>query len=523
MEATALTKFRYEMPENCNDDFQIEYEILPAFDKKYLDPRRVEIAEKIADIDYRIAELDARVDKLNIDIEKLTNHADGLDYTIAVASGVVCGLIDSFFIGEFSLTKANEWGTEKVNSFVKFVAKQQSGKEKDLFDSIQYLENQWKIPSDNKANILGGPTRHHLHDFSHHPTAVGLFFSMLTQFTGNAYGVNSFGQFIAVPVDSTFIGKDFPTKISLGLITWFFHLVSDVAGSSRTIELKKTGTGLPGPIISLLYEVSMIPCFKSKDGTNKFSLWIARLWNGALKDPKGNLIMPVRFDLRTELGLIHELGKQAIPVIINECFVRGFYFIRRFVSAIKETPIHSLSDFFALNWNTILPFKNRTIVRMITISAGTFTAIDLADASIRAAIKNGPPTNPLFWKDFILRVNFVGVGRFVIAVGTDVGMGIKRQRLIKERMQYMCEIGMFQIAKVFYLQENMWIEAQNTEKAFTEMIKVAENSIIFFADTLEETLDICEKLGKSVSEAEKNNPGLKKRIIKYAKKRGIIK
>ena len=182
-----------------------------------------------------------------------------MDYTVAVVSGVVCAIIDSIFVGEFSLSEANKWGTEKVNTFVQTVAKMQSGKEKDLLSSVEYLEDKWKIPSDNLAGIFGGGLKHHLNDFAHHPTPVGLVFSLLTQFTGNAYGVDGTGVFRVVPVKSVeLIGKDFPTKISLGVVTWFFHLVSDMAGSSNTIRnstmlgRESVGTGLPGPFVSFL-------------------------------------------------------------------------------------------------------------------------------------------------------------------------------------------------------------------------------------------------------------------------------
>ena len=46
------------------------------------------------------------------------------------------------------------------------------------------------------------------------------------------------GVFLVVDVpekSKPFIGKDVPQKILMGTITWFFHLVSDVAGSSSTV------------------------------------------------------------------------------------------------------------------------------------------------------------------------------------------------------------------------------------------------------------------------------------------------
>ena len=42
------------------------------------------------------------------------------------------------------------------------------------------------------------------------------------------------------------------------------------------------------------------------------------------------------------------------------------------------------------------------------------------DAAVRAAIKNGG-INPKFFVDFAVRINIVGVGRFIIACKADAG------------------------------------------------------------------------------------------------------
>lgn len=64
------------------DGFQVEYEVEQAF---------------INEIDSKIDECQTKLDDLNKKIDQYTNHADRLDYEIAVASGIICGLIDSFF------------------------------------------------------------------------------------------------------------------------------------------------------------------------------------------------------------------------------------------------------------------------------------------------------------------------------------------------------------------------------------------------------------------------------------------
>ena len=62
--------------------------------------------------------------------EKTVSKADRLDYMMAICSGTISGLIDVFYVGEFSLERANQWGSDKVNKFVKKIGcRKVSGKE----------------------------------------------------------------------------------------------------------------------------------------------------------------------------------------------------------------------------------------------------------------------------------------------------------------------------------------------------------------------------------------------------------
>ena len=285
------------------------------------------------------------IDELNDNINKLTSHTDGIDNIIAVASGIISGLIDSFFVGEFSLDEGTKWGKEKVDSFVQNVAKRQGYNGDSLSGAVKFLEDKFPIPADSATAIFGGGTQHHLRDFSHHPTPLGLLFSMLTQFTGKVYGTNTLGAFIIEDVPSTdLIGKDFTSKLAIGFTHWIFHMVSDIAGSSSSIAYGKYGTGLPGPFMSLLKEISSLPFFSHQENNNKFCVLISKLFNGTLLSKRGEdgKIIPdsvIKFDLRAEIGVLYEFGKQAIPLIINECVVRISYFVRRLVIEFKSKEI----------------------------------------------------------------------------------------------------------------------------------------------------------------------------------------
>ena len=362
------------------------------------------------------------------EIERLTSSGDRFDYAVAACSGIIAGLIDILFVGELSIDRANEWGNQKVEDFVISIAKKSGYQGNDLAGAVEYLEDRNSIAADKVTNAFGGGKQHHLRDFSHHPTPVGLFFSLLTQFTGKVYGTDVTGVFKIEPLsesDFYLIGKDIPQKLTFGIITWFFHMASDMAGSSGSIREGSLGTGLPGPLVSLLKELSALPIFRhtNSKGYKEFSVWISKLFNGTLlanRDQNGKIIEAVKFDLRTEIGLGRELGRQAIPVVINECVVRAFYFIRRLLGELKEKDVRNITELEKISWKNTLPVKNRTIVRMLTISTVALEVLDLADATLRSGGNLGM---------FILRVNFVGVGRFAVAGSADILMGIKKSSL----------------------------------------------------------------------------------------------
>ena len=363
-----------------------------------------------------------------------------LDYKIAAACGVVAGLCDSIFVGKFSLDRANEWGSEKVNEFVVWVAKQHSDfKGESLRDAIQFLEDQYPFVGDKYTAEFGGGLQHHLRDFSHHFSLEGLVFSILTQFTGKVYGTNQNGDFIAVPVEERWfkeglIGDNFCEKLFLGTVRWFFHMASDAPGSSSN---PGQGTGIPGPFLSIIKELSALPVFKNAmDSGMGLRKLLSKMFNGTLfaqVDDKGRKVLR-RFNLRTEIGIVHGLGRQALPVLLNECLTRGCYFLHHLYLEMRNNEVHSSDDLSQLDMGVILPFNNSRVVRMVSIASATFTAVDLADAAIRAALV-GILVRGFDGKLFLLKINYVGVTRLVFAIGVDVKTVWERRASHRQRQQ----------------------------------------------------------------------------------------
>lgn len=520
-----------------NDDgFIVEFDwIYPTSDGNFMpiNPRRVENLQKIASLDKIIADCQNKIDTLNGEIDRLTNHADGLDYLLAVASGTLTGLVDIFFVGELDMVTAKANINRKFNDFIEWYAESKGYKgEGRLKGAITFLENHYKVAQDNiwsgkEINVTA--KSHHLDDLAHHPTIVGLVAAVAVQFLRCGIFVDKNGEWHFVMIETTpeelakiwmpiiisgvllwltnlaknkyqdKYGEELPKPIItlvkllakapavLRLLeavnNWISHLVSDMGGSRNT---PGGGMGIPGIFISLLKEISSIP----------------PLNNTKLPQIVNDLYVKQKIDFRTELAFVSELGRQAVPVLLNELIVRGFYFVRRLLIELGDKKFNEI-NWNEVNWQNIIPFNNRTIARMITIASGTFTAIDMADAAIRAAMKSGG--NPaVFWAKFALRVNFVGVGRFVVAFGTDLYMGYKRKQLIAERMTTRNYLMVATNAKMFYYEANMWISAQEAGEALAKTYFAMKEFCVYYSTIAKEFKETGQSIDNELNHMEKS-------------------
>ena len=374
-----------------------------------------------------VNEFESIIFNLDSQIDMLSSKADKWDCLVALGSGVVCAMMDILWTKEFSLIEGRNIADNKIENVVRKTAHMMGCESYDLKKCVKFLEDKFPIPSDRNTPDFGGGLQHHLRDFAHHPTIVGLIFSLLTQFTYKSYGTDANGNFLIVDVPEksrVFIGEDTSSKIINGTFVWFFHLISDIAGSSSTAGLSG-GTGIPGPILSIAKEMSCLPIFKSihNNDTSLFVL-LSKMFNGTLfakHDENGQIIREsiVKLDFRGEMGFAVEIGKQAIPVVVNECIVRTFYMIRQLARQIKEIQITRIEDFKKINIKEILPFNSPTLTRMLTVSTGVFTALDVSAAVVT--------------KKYWVSINYVGVGRFTLALGDEMVWALKRRdiRLIK--------------------------------------------------------------------------------------------
>lgn len=560
-EASPLPTLQVVAPpwEGEEDEFRVEFEVLPSasFTDTCYEAERRQINKGLADIEDRLESNAARIAKLNSEIKRLTNNADGIDYATAVICGLIAAVTDSIYVGAWDFKSAKAKANEDINRQIEAFAKKcgftfdpakvdKNGKKiPALAQAVQFLEKKFPMPGDGNYNGLRGAefvthATHHLDDFCHHPNLIGLVCNLIRQFTGTAAyhdknGVVSIADDIAVNTyEGTLEGNGPVSKIFCGVVNWFIicaktmhnakgHWYSDMAGTSQAIRAGKEGAGLPGSFFSLLKELSTLPIFskmgKDDKQTNAFAEGLRKAFQNGIGDKDSQLNLgpfnslfegaKSKFDVRTEAAVKKLLGKQAVPVLINEGLVRSAYFIRRLIRELKE------KDSFAdVEWEKVLPFHNRTIARMLIIATGTFTACDLADATIRSGIGNGFNVyNPKFWSDIVLRVNFVGVGRFAVAVATDVGMGVQLQNRHWDKIIAQNEQIHLLNAKIQYKLADTWIQVENTGRALQAFEDACSKTWIYWQQCYKDQHESLLRASNYIVNIDKKNPGLQAELL----------
>lgn len=489
----------------------------------------VEILNSSCTVDERLDEIACQIEELDSSIDKLTNHADKIDYAVAVSSGILTGLIDAFFVKETEL--------QSIDDIVQDFAEHKgwSGDSNKTFQD--YLEK--KFHSSNDAayqkgkDIIGrkidvGGKTHRLDEIAHHPTPLGLMSSIIIRFLNATVYINKDGNKRIVSVD--FSKKDFAIKLIpvaiAGIMMWLansaeqynedaideriprpiINIIKGLSAAPVLIEILKcadnwwghlmsdvgTPAGIPGIFLSLLKEMSSLPIIKH----TPFPQFVEKLYNNK------------ELSLANELPVIQALSKQALPIIINEILVRTFYFVRHLLIEYK---LHKKLE--RIDWKNTIPFGNRTIERMMTIASGTFCAIDTLDAVIEGAI-NSKANWVEFGRQVVVRLNFVGIGRFTVALGTDAVMGLSKDKKSRERMLLKAESLYLHEAKLFCGDKLMWTACKDANKSIDELYDAMQRMSVQITENVSAIQQSIQQVAAlDESELEKNNQGLTKDIL----------
>lgn len=308
---------------------------------------------------------------------------DKYDYMIAGTCGVIGGLIDILFVGMPNNSKLGAFTDEMANKttekFAEFCGWDRKNVESRggnaTKSAIGFLENKFRVNYDqattNGKNGTGGlvsnlyPKNHHLKNLAHAPDVIGLFFSILNQFTSTSSFVDK-GKIITIDTETFELqGNNLISKLFSGFVNWFGHLMSDWTGSSGA---DGRGSGIPIPF----YELFQF-CDFGEFGQHRQTF--AKIATKVFEEG---------YDLRHGLTM-------AIPVLVTELFIR--------ISFVVKARFYHKRE-----WSECIPSANiPELRRMLCVGHGTLCIIDGADAAIRSGG---------VMVQFLLRTNLIAWCRF---------------------------------------------------------------------------------------------------------------
>jgi hypothetical protein len=287
---------------------------------------------------------------------------DKYDYMIAGTCGLIGGLVDVFFVGVPGKGALGKWADTQTDNAVQKFAKLNGWSRKNqegdgTASAIGFLERKFKINYDHAtSHATDGAVKnmsmsnHHVKSLGHSPDLVGLFFSILDQFTNTAHFVDK-GRLISVNTETFELsGSNLVAKIFAGFINWIGHLFSDMAGSSggRGNVDGGRGSGIPIPFYSLLQFIN-VGSFGQHRQT--FSTIAVKVFESG-------------YDMRHGIAM-------AIPVVLTELLTRTMWVIKRRFYHQQE-------------WRDCIPSANNPeLRRMLLISHGSLCLVDAADAGLR--------------------------------------------------------------------------------------------------------------------------------------------
>ncbi len=301
-------------------------------------------------------------------------NCDAWDYMIAGTAGLLGGLMDVFLVGSPGEGVLGAWADKQVDGAVRGFARLCGWSPSENSDptksAIGFLERTFRVNYDQRYgpdvnNLFKmGAKNHHIKSLGHSPDLAGLFFSILGQFTDQAFFVDK-GRLISVSAEGTLQGGNAAAKLFSGVVNWLGHLFSDVAGSSGA---QGRGSGIPIPFFGLLQ-------FANVGSFGQYRQTFATVCVQVFEQG---------YDLRHSMAM-------SIPVLVTELVIRVVRMIKLFLAEGEGFDVRR-----ALAMTPELQ-------RMLFVGHGVFCLVDLGDAALRSWGT---------WPAFFARLNLVEWVRF---------------------------------------------------------------------------------------------------------------
>lgn len=420
-------------------------------------------------MDQQINDMKRDIEEYDKDIYRLTNHATILDYSLSVASGALAGFLDVIFTKNLDLSNPN--------SLVSGFASELTG------NHISSTEEAINVLN----NSLNGSLPINNLELASCASLFGLIFSIIGALTGSKILFTKKGEVKEEQV-KPIVGASLFSGIFYGTVAWLCHLISSKTPLSSNI---------PSGLKTLVFDAS-------SSGLRLNGQDLYQAINNNIDSSSLNAIS-------TGLNTLKLLGSQALVVGINEAVVRAIFFVHAFFKEIKQKNIKSIKEIGKVDFKKTIPFNNRTVARMISVSLATMMAIDICDASIEAAMKS-EGNKTLFASNLAIRINFVGVGRIILALTTDLYMAKSLNKKRNERILLVSDYTTLLGRKIYCIQDDVWKECHKASEVIESVKQVMNDTILMASSELDKTKESLLNIEKTADDAFKNNENLKNDI-----------
>lgn len=354
-------------------------------------------------------------------------------YLVAAGCGLLTAALSSVRLSDLVELK-EKLNESDVERYVVSAARAAGYQKKDYKGSVQYILKAASIFA--KAHVPD-QVKEYLGDLSSNPKVTGLIFSIITQFTGEKYQINAKGKVQTRKVPSYYvIGSSPAEKILYGILYWAFALGLDtvIAKKSFVDELR-----FPKILLEVLKSFVDVPLLNEipkniGEAERLYSEWLRQMFEGAtIVEVDGS---QMAFDLLQSIKAVAiEAIEESVPVLLNECLFRSFYFIKRLSVELKAKKVSSFTELDRIDPHDVLPFNNQIVAKMAVIASGCFMAADIGCAAIKVLVKKKGENDKKFINALISEVNIAGVGRFVLAVGADSKYWVESVKVLFVRKQ----------------------------------------------------------------------------------------
>ncbi len=337
-------------------------------------------------------------------------------YALAAASGVLTGALSFVKLSEEQLQKIDEWKKKEWEQYVLYAAELAGCKKKDYKSASKYLVKQAVKKINKNENA-----KEYMVLLNAHPTMAGLFFAMITQFSGKACTLSESGNLELKEVPKYyFVGRNNSEKIVASVLYWLFALAAGQAESGRRIldDLK-----IPAELLKKIKAFTKSEFLKKipesyEEAEKAYSEWIKATLDAAeLSDEEKEGAEDKKLVIRL-MKMALDLSKDAFPVLVNECIVRSLYILSRVLEVVQSYNIRTLDELKAVPALEFVPQDDRLLSGMCLSATASFVGVNLSVAAIKAvaAVKAG---DRKFLQAFITEVNIVGIGRLIFACAAD--------------------------------------------------------------------------------------------------------